>query len=284
MATVTGLTAARMLLIEAASIVDGVVNGDNLILTRHDGSTINAGSVRGPQGIQGVPGSITVSPAGGALDGNYPDPDLADGAVTTAKIGDGQVTAAKLAPGAGTPEYVIVGKNHDDAASSYPVGVTQFAASAAPDGGLLWPAGTTSHVITHRSSNTSVVQHNVSRDSKAIYVRGVTSDGSAWTSWGKLLDDGDVTAFGQGKAVKHVNVTTNSLGEGANVVRVAHGLTAVPTMIFSTVISHVGTPTVALTPDTGYTATTVDVYMYLVSTGAALASGQTRSVITIAIP
>lgn len=53
MATVTGLTAARMLAIEAESIVDGDVVGDNLILTRHDGVTINAGSVRGPVGPAG---------------------------------------------------------------------------------------------------------------------------------------------------------------------------------------------------------------------------------------
>lgn len=51
MATVDGLTKARMLAIEAASIVDGTVNGSgHLILTKHDGSTIDAGSVIGPQG------------------------------------------------------------------------------------------------------------------------------------------------------------------------------------------------------------------------------------------
>lgn len=47
MATITGLTAARMLAIEAASVVDGEVVGDNLILTKHDASTIDAGNVRG---------------------------------------------------------------------------------------------------------------------------------------------------------------------------------------------------------------------------------------------
>lgn len=56
MATVTGLTAERMLEIEAASIVDGDVVGDNLILTRHDSTQINAGSVRGPQGDAGPVG------------------------------------------------------------------------------------------------------------------------------------------------------------------------------------------------------------------------------------
>ena len=56
MATVTGLTAERMLAIEAASVVDGDVVGDNLILTQHGGTQINAGNVRGPQGAPGPVG------------------------------------------------------------------------------------------------------------------------------------------------------------------------------------------------------------------------------------
>lgn len=56
MTTVTGLTAARMLQIEAASVVDGDVIGGNLILTKHDGTTINAGPVTGPQGPAGPVG------------------------------------------------------------------------------------------------------------------------------------------------------------------------------------------------------------------------------------
>jgi len=57
MTTVTGLTAERMLEIEAASVVDGDVVGGNLILTKHDGGQINAGSVVGPTGPQGPVGS-----------------------------------------------------------------------------------------------------------------------------------------------------------------------------------------------------------------------------------
>jgi hypothetical protein len=48
MATVTGLTAERMLAIEGASVVGGEVNGSgHLILETHDGSLIDAGSVIG---------------------------------------------------------------------------------------------------------------------------------------------------------------------------------------------------------------------------------------------
>jgi Concanavalin A-like lectin/glucanases superfamily len=57
MATVTGLTAERMLEIEAASVVDGDIVDGELILTKHDGSQVNAGSVIGPPGPVGPVGS-----------------------------------------------------------------------------------------------------------------------------------------------------------------------------------------------------------------------------------
>ena len=59
MATVDGLSKARMLEIEANSVVDGDVVGDNLILTKKDGSTLLAGSVRGPKGD---PASSMITP------------------------------------------------------------------------------------------------------------------------------------------------------------------------------------------------------------------------------
>jgi hypothetical protein len=60
MATVTGYTAERMKQIEDSAVVDGDVVGNNLILTKHDGSTIDAGSVRGPAGPQGPPGAQSI--------------------------------------------------------------------------------------------------------------------------------------------------------------------------------------------------------------------------------
>lgn len=69
MTTVTGLTADRMLAIEDASVIDGDVVGDNLILTKHDGTQINAGNVRGPQGNEGPTGSdLDVITAAAVLD------------------------------------------------------------------------------------------------------------------------------------------------------------------------------------------------------------------------
>lgn len=53
MTTVTAYTAARMQEIENSAIIDGDVVGDDLILTRFDTTTINAGNVRGPEGPPG---------------------------------------------------------------------------------------------------------------------------------------------------------------------------------------------------------------------------------------
>jgi microcystin-dependent protein len=72
MATITGLTAARMQEIEAASVVDGDVVSGNLILTKHDGTQLDAGPVvgpagppgpTGPQGLSAIPGEVKLWPS-----------------------------------------------------------------------------------------------------------------------------------------------------------------------------------------------------------------------------
>ena len=59
MATVTGYTAERMKQIEDKTVTDGEVQGDNLILTTRDGTPIDAGNVRGPQGNVGPMGEVS---------------------------------------------------------------------------------------------------------------------------------------------------------------------------------------------------------------------------------
>lgn len=67
MATVTGFTAERMLIIENETVIDGEVRADNLILQRRDGIEIDAGNVRGPKGDQGTPGTNGTPGAPGVI-------------------------------------------------------------------------------------------------------------------------------------------------------------------------------------------------------------------------
>lgn len=65
--SVTGYTADRMQAIEDNAIVDGEVVGDNLILTRYNATTINAGNVRGAVGPMNPDGN----PAGTIIMGGW---------------------------------------------------------------------------------------------------------------------------------------------------------------------------------------------------------------------
>lgn len=49
--------------IDASMITSGSIVTDNLILSRPNGSTVNAGNVRGPQGTTGLPGDLTPATA-----------------------------------------------------------------------------------------------------------------------------------------------------------------------------------------------------------------------------
>ncbi len=53
---------------------------------------------QGPAGAKGATGPVgpATGAAGGALTGNYPNPGLADGAVTSAKLANGSAVASKL--------------------------------------------------------------------------------------------------------------------------------------------------------------------------------------------
>jgi microcystin-dependent protein len=54
--TVTGFTAERSEAIENGTVISGTVVGDDLVLTKHDGTTHDAGNVRGPAGPPGPSG------------------------------------------------------------------------------------------------------------------------------------------------------------------------------------------------------------------------------------
>lgn len=64
MGTITGYTAAHMDALLAGTIASASVVSGNLILTKRDGSTSNAGSVIGPTGATGSGADPTVAPPG----------------------------------------------------------------------------------------------------------------------------------------------------------------------------------------------------------------------------
>ena len=95
MATVTGLTAARMLEIEAMSIVNGAVDLSTGVLTlqRHDGSTVVAGNVRGI-GLQ--PGGTTGQAFFKKSNADY-DAEWRDVTVDGSQVTSGKVPTSRLA-------------------------------------------------------------------------------------------------------------------------------------------------------------------------------------------
>lgn len=117
MATVTVYTAEKMQEIQDGSIVDGDVVSGHLILTKYDGSQIDAGPVEGPAGptgptgpagISSIPGEIKMWP-GSVLpvQATYGKWDWCDGgvlAVATYPIAAGHISSAwKTFGGASDP-------------------------------------------------------------------------------------------------------------------------------------------------------------------------------------
>lgn len=69
MATITGMTSEAMQAIVDGTVASGSVNGSgHLILTKHDGTTVDAGSVIGPQGPAGTNGTNGTNGSAYSLD------------------------------------------------------------------------------------------------------------------------------------------------------------------------------------------------------------------------
>lgn len=131
MPTVTVLTAERMLEIEANSVVDGSIVNGNLILTKHDGSTIDAGPITNqvynkviaadPDSI--IVGDITrdVNGAATAAGVEWPDGTLGDYTATVVSVDfPGLVDAYTVTKGTITYTQPQVTRNADGAIINRP--------------------------------------------------------------------------------------------------------------------------------------------------------------------
>ena len=126
MATVTGFTSSRMLIIENSAIIDGEVVGDDLILEPKGFATapgtypkINAGNVRGPIGLTGPTGEVTTAAMNAAIavahgTGAITEAQLASGSVTNAKIGALAVQEGNLASSSVTEGKIGTGAVTND--------------------------------------------------------------------------------------------------------------------------------------------------------------------------
>lgn len=168
MATITGFTAAKMLEIENATIVDAEVRPDgHLWLIQHDGNDIDAGSVQGPAGpvgpqgppaVASIPGEVKLWPGDTLpLQATYGKWVWADGAVYV-------VATYPIAAGHIATQWRTFGGASDPGGSNFRVpdmrGVAPVGMDAMPGGAranrmtravaitLAGRAGEETHVVT----------------------------------------------------------------------------------------------------------------------------------------
>lgn len=171
MATVTGMTATRMLAIEAATIVSGAYDSTgHLILTKHDGSLTDAGLM-----------PAATSTAKGIV-------ELATNAETLAGTDTGRaITPAGLASIPGNKVQVLASTSIVETAlpSAYPAGVSLMTLS-----GSAWSVNSGyGSVVTNNTETDRCVQMFYNNAGGIGYSRAwmreyhTTNGGGGWTAW-----------------------------------------------------------------------------------------------------
>lgn len=195
MAEVTGMTATRALAMEAATIVDGRINDDgHLILTRHDGSEIDAGYslVAIPDASTTVRGSVEL-----ATEAETAAHTDAVRAVTPASLAS---TIARVTTVEGVADVNRVGQQLVPASytqasllSDYPDGVSYLYMSdtQATAGGWSF-GGNYGVVVTYKNGGDLAVQTwyyhatgNVGQPAAHMWLRSA-NDPSGWSPWSPI--------------------------------------------------------------------------------------------------
>lgn len=180
MATVTGLTAARMLAIEAATVVGGTIDGfGHLILSKHDGSTVDAGDLVGAIGAatETMQGTVELAT----------NQEVADGTDTQRAV-----TPAALASIPGVKILTQNSKVEADPPSAYPSGVSMLSLSASPDWSVNSGYG---NVVTFNNGEfrTNQIFYNSAGGASLpeAWLRCYNSADSTggWTLWAPIMAD-----------------------------------------------------------------------------------------------
>lgn len=195
MATVDGMTLARLLSLEASTVVDGAINGSgHLILTTHDGTDIDAGYalVAVPEASDTVQGVVELAT----------NAETVTGTDVLRAVTPSGVASAIAAGVAGTVKYLSASSFAESStASLYPAGVSLI---------YLDPTETTADWPTFSAKRFSVTTFNSSPGSNdvsqvamrlndtgfkvEIWVR--SSKSNVWSSWAQLSNPGDSSTMG----------------------------------------------------------------------------------------
>ena len=181
MATITGLTAARMLEIEANSIVGGTVDSSgHIILNKHDGTTVDAGAY--PAATSSAKGTVELATPAEAAAGTDQSRVLTPEGLTAWE-------AAKI----------LVTANYTESTpqSSYPVGESYLVFTTGEATTAGWGFGGKPGVIqTFRRPSGGAIQY-FNRSVGTITTPEMwfrAGDGTGWSVWQRIKTLADLTA------------------------------------------------------------------------------------------
>jgi microcystin-dependent protein len=200
MATITGLTAERMLEIEGATVIGGEIDvNDHLILHKHDGTTVDTGPLpAGPQGPAGpmggmIPGEVKLWPGDVLPDvvdfGNWA---WTDGAVYV--VADYPLAAANIAT-----QWRTFGGASDPGASNFRVPDLRGLTPAGLDA---MPGGSRANRLTRSVSiviagRTGEEQHVITIPEMASHGHPVTDPGHTHRVTSFMVYEGDNSGWRQ---------------------------------------------------------------------------------------
>lgn len=214
MGTIDGLSKDRMLAIEAASVVDGEIDGSgHLILTRYDGSTIDAGGA-----LVAVPDASTSQKGVSELATQTETEAHTDAtrAVTPASLAStiARILSLETLPG-DKVQILSTTIAESDPSSSYPTGISIYIATTGSGWSLNGGLGT---IVTVNVSNNRCVQTFYSTAGgtqvPAVWHRSThtSNGGGGWTAWARVATPSDPATMGITGEIKAW--TTNTVPNG----------------------------------------------------------------------